>query len=99
MDEQQALLKHFIAAIAYRAQKALRDAPVDYPDFSAGHQARTPVEILRHMTGVLGYARTFFVGGTYPMQPEPLPTFADEISRFHETATDLGRDLSDRTPL
>lgn len=99
MDQQRALLKHFLAAIAYRTQKALRDAPVHYPDFSAGHQARTPVEILRHMTSVLGYARTFFVNGTYPINPEPLSTFADEISRFHQMVSDLGRHLSDGTPL
>ena len=78
------LLRHFLAAIAYRTQKALRGAPENYPDFSAGHQLRTPVEILRHMTSVLGYARTFFVGGTYPFRPDPLPTFADEQERFHD---------------
>lgn len=78
------LLRHFVAAIAYRTQKALRDAPPHYPDFTAGHQIRTPVEILRHMTSVLGYARTFFTGGTYPFRPDPLPTFADEQRRFHD---------------
>lgn len=77
------LLRHFLAAIAYRTQKALRGAPPHYPDFSAGRQLRTPVEILRHMTSVLGYARTFFVGGSYPFHPDPLPTFAEEQERFH----------------
>ncbi|HRN54044.1 MAG TPA: hypothetical protein PK788_11140 [Gemmatimonadaceae bacterium] len=79
----KALIEHFLAAIAYRTQKALRDAPPEYPSFSAGAAVRTPVEILRHMTSVLGYARTFKVGGTYPMQPEPMPDFAQEQQRFH----------------
>lgn len=78
------LIEHFLAAIAYRTQKALRDAPAAYPDFSAGVEARTPVEILRHMTSVLGYARTFKLGGSYPMKPDPMPDFAGEQRRFHE---------------
>ena len=80
----QALVAHFLAAIAYRTQKALRDAPAAYPDFRASADARTPVEILRHMTSVLGYARTFKVGGSYPVKPEPLASFAAEQQRFHE---------------
>ena len=80
----QALVAHFLAAIAYRTQKALRDARAAYPDFRAGADARTPVEILRHMTSVLGYARTFKVGGSYPVKPEPLASFAAEQQRFHE---------------
>ena len=99
MDQERALLQHMLAAIAYRTQKALRDAPERYPNFSAGHQARTPLEVLRHMTSVLGYCRTFFVGGSYPVKPEPLATFADEIVRFHEVAQDVGRHLAAGTPL
>lgn len=85
----KALVEHFLAAIAYRTQKALRDAPPSYPDFSAGAQARTPVEILRHMTSVLGYARTFKLGGSYPIKPDPLPDFAAEQRRFHEMLESL----------
>jgi hypothetical protein len=89
LDSERALLKHYLAAIAYRTQKALRDAPASYPDFSAGHRTRTPVEILRHMTSVLGYARTLFLGGSYPFTPEPLATFGDEVGRFHDMVASL----------
>lgn len=93
------LLRHFLAAIAYRAQKSLRGAPPGYPGFSAGSRTRTPAEILRHMTSVLGYARTFFVGGSYPFHPEPAPTFAAEIERFHTMVAELGAHLAAGTPL
>ena len=99
MDSERALLKHYLAAIAYRTQKALRDAPADYPDFSAGHRARTPVEILRHMTSVLGYARTLFLGGSYPFTPEPLPTFRDEVARFHDMVAAFAALLDDGVAL
>jgi len=63
MNEQQGLLKQFLAAIAYRTQKALRGAPESFADSRVGCNVRTPHELVWHMTGVLGYARTFFHGG------------------------------------
>ena len=58
MTESRQLLQHFLAALAYRTQKALRDAPPTFADFRAGTHVRTPHELIRHMTGVIGYART-----------------------------------------
>ena len=98
MDPERELLTHFLAAIAYRTQKALRGAPPHYPGFAAGHQARTPVQLLRHMTSVLGYARTLCLGGSYPIEPEPLAAFDDEIARFHEMVKALGDLLTAGTP-
>jgi hypothetical protein len=54
VDRDRELLRHFLAAIAYRTQKALREAPAHYPTFSAGNKVRTPVELLRHMTALMG---------------------------------------------
>lgn len=97
MNDKQDMLRHFLAALAYRTQKALRDAPADFGSYSAGAEVRTPQELVRHMTSVLGYARTFFVGGSY--RPEPLPTLQDEILRFHEMLTDLARLLETGTSM
>ena len=91
------LLRHYLASIAYHTQKAIRGAPEGYWVFSPGHQVRTPDAILRHMTSVLGYARTFITGGTY--RPEPLPDIQAEIERFHEVLGDLSRLLDNGSPL
>ena len=96
MDEKRAMLRHFLAALAYRTQKALRDAPAWFALFDEGHQTRNPRELVSHMTSVLGYARTFFVGGRY--HPEPLPTMDAEVERFHEMLGDLARHLEQGTP-
>jgi hypothetical protein len=96
---ERGALGHVLAAIAYRTQKAVRAAPPHYPGFAAGRRARTPVEILRHMTSVLGYARTFFTGGEYPRRPDPLPAFTDEVARFHAMVEDLAGHLERGTPL
>ena len=97
VEEKRGLLRHFLAALAYRAQKALRGAPEEFGDFGAGGAVRTPAELVRHMTSVLGYARTFFVGGQY--RPAPLPSLAEEVVRFHEMLGDLARHLEAGTPL
>lgn len=80
-QEQTQLLRHFMAALAYRTQKALRGAPEGFADFRAGSETRTPRDLVRHMTSVVGYATTFFMGGVY--RAEPLPSFDDEVARFH----------------
>lgn len=97
MDSDRRLLRHFLAAIAYRTQKAVRDAPDHYPAFSAGNRVRTPVELIRHMTSLMGYVRTFFAGGSYPVKPDPLATFKDEVARFHEMLEAVGELLAGDT--
>lgn len=97
MNDKRAMLRHFLAALAYRTQKALRGAPSGFGDFRAGDRVRTPAELICHMTSVLGYARTYFVGGQY--RPAPLPSLDAEVGRFHEMVEDLARHVSSDAPL
>jgi len=76
------LLRHFLASIAYRIQKTLAGAPASYADFRAAPGVRTPHQLLRHMSDVLGYARMTFSGGQW--RAHSLPTFDEEIARVHE---------------
>jgi len=96
-DETRRVLRHFLAALAYRTQKALRDAPPGFADFSAGAGTRTPRELVRHMASVLGYARTFFVGGVY--RAEPLESFDAEVGRLHGMLGELAGHLAAATQL
>jgi hypothetical protein len=93
MDPSRALLRHFLAGLAYRTQKALRGAPAHYADYRAGTHVRTPHELLWHMTGVIGYARTMLRGGQFA--PPKLGTFDEEVARFHETLQALRDDFAD----
>lgn len=85
------MLRHFLAAVAYRTQKALRGAPDDFADFRAGPNVRTPKELIWHMTSVIGYARTMLHGGSF--DPPAMPSLAAEIERFHTTLEALRDDL------
>jgi hypothetical protein len=91
--ESRALLRHFLAALAYRTQKALRGAPDHFAQFRAGTNVRTPHELVWHMTGVIGYARTMLHGGAFV--PPRLDTFDAEVQRFHSTLQALSDDFAD----
>jgi hypothetical protein len=93
MTESRRLLQHVLAALAYRTQKALRGAPPGFGEFRAGTNVRTPHELLWHMTGVIGYARTMLRGGDFA--PPRLATLEEEVARFHATLEDLRDDFAD----
>ena len=46
MSVERTMLRHLLAALAYRTQKALRDAPEGFADFRAGQDVRTPAELV-----------------------------------------------------
>src|SRR4249920_729161 len=90
MNNNQALLRHFLAAIAYRTAKALRGAPSDYESFQAGHRTRTPRQLVRHMSGVINYA-IGILGEPRDVLTD-CPTYALEVERFFA----LLREIADR---
>lgn len=63
--------------------------------FRIAPTARTPFEVLWHMTGVIGYARTMLHGGDF--EPPRLNSLAEEITRFHATLAALSRDFGDQS--
>jgi hypothetical protein len=97
MDRNQRLLRHFVAAIAYRTAKALRDAPPDYGAFAAGNQSRTPRRLVRHMSGVISYAI-----GLVTTPREILTdrsTYDAEVERFFELLRELSSEIRRREEL
>lgn len=62
MDDTRLLIRQFLAALAYRTQKTLRDAPADTASLRHAPKVRTPHELVRDMNSLLGYATTFFLG-------------------------------------
>src|SRR5215203_2802146 len=94
LPDSRRMLQHFLAALAYRTQKALRDAPPDFADFSAGAKTRTPFELMWHMTGLIGYARTMFYGGTFA--PPRVSSLDEEVKRFHSVLEELHADFGKR---
>jgi len=80
-DARINLLRHFLAALAYRTQKAVRGAPAHYADVRVAENVRTPHELVWHMTGLMGYVIVLCRGGVW--RPDRLATFEAELERFH----------------
>jgi hypothetical protein len=91
VDAKRTMLRHFLASLAYRTQKALRDAPPEFSSFRAGPKVRTPHELIRHMDSLMGYACTHFIGGSY--RPPEFPDFRDAVAHFHQMVEELARHL------
>jgi len=54
MDEKRELLRHTLASLAYRAARALEDAPDEFAEFNGA--GRQPVQILAHMGDLFDWA-------------------------------------------
>ncbi len=96
MDDTRRLLRHFLAALAYRTQKALRSAPHSFGDFRAAPGVRTPHQLIHHMSGVLLFALSHFEDTeTWVAQRG---TLSEEVAAFHAVLEAIGRHLDVGTP-
>jgi len=79
MSTDRDLLRHALATLAYRAAKALRDAP---PEFAAYDGAgRTPLEIVAHMCDLMEWGRSMADGSRKWHESAP-GGWAGECDRF-----------------
>jgi hypothetical protein len=97
-DPARQLLRHIVATLAYRAGKALRDAPAAFAAFRASESTRTPLQILAHMGDLMDWALSMMAGRTSWRDSEPLP-WAEEVSRFFTAVRALDEYLASDQPL
>lgn len=57
------MVRHFLAALAYRFHKAVDGAPESFPSLDAGHGIRPPLDLVEHINGVLGYGQAMLDQG------------------------------------
>ena len=81
--EERALLRHTLATVAYRAGKALRDAPSSFGDFSCGEGGRTPRQILAHMGDLYDWGLSLAAGKQAWHDATPLD-WEKEVDRFFD---------------
>jgi hypothetical protein len=80
-DPTRQLLRHTVAAVAYRGAKALRGAPESFATFKSGDSSRTPAKILAHLGDLFDWALSMAQGEMTWRDSEPLPWNA-EADRF-----------------
>ena len=99
--ESLLLLRHTLATLAYRAAKALRDAPEGFADFRVGEAqtaTRTPAEILAHMGDLFDWALSQAEGNERWSPGPPLP-WEQECGRFFAALTKFDQYLASGAPV
>ncbi len=80
-DPKRELLRHTLATLAYRGEKAIQNAPAGLANFSAANGLRTPLQILAHMGDLLDWALSCSRGNQTWINSEPKP-WNQEMERF-----------------
>ena len=97
-DPKRELLRHCLAALAYRGAKALREAPPAVFEFRGCEGVRTPAQILAHIGDLLDWAFSIASGKQTWHDSTPLP-WEKERARFFAGLTKLDRFLASSEPL
>ena len=97
-DPDVPMLRHTLATLAYRAGKALRDAPPAFAGFRAGEGGKTAVEILAHMGDLFDWALTMADGDPVWKDAAPLP-WEGEVARFFAALERFDARLAGGAPL
>ena len=97
-DGARRLLRHSLATLAYRASKALHEAPESYRSFRAGKTSRTPIEILAHVGDLLEWAVGLAQGQPIWRASAPQP-WRQQVARFLSTLERFDAHLASDEPL
>jgi hypothetical protein len=85
-DPARWLARHALATLAYRASKAVRNAPADFGSFRIGPTTRTPNEILAHMGDLMEWALTMAQDRTQ-WRETPVLAWAGNVDRLFSAIT------------
>ena len=91
MNGKRDLLRHTVATVAYRAARALEEAPEDFAGFAGA--GRTPAQILTHMGDLFDWALSMAKGEERWHNSRPLP-WTEEKSRFFAAVEAFERQLA-----
>jgi hypothetical protein len=98
IDLKRELLRHLVAALAFRARLAVSDAPENFADFKINETVRTPAEILAHLGDLLEGSLYLMKGEMVYLNSAPL-AWAEEVSRFFSAAREFDSFLAADAPL
>lgn len=97
-DPARQLLRHTLATVAYRGEKALRGAPDGFATFHIGDKTRTPAQILAHMGDLFDWALSIAQGKQAWRDSAPL-AWNSEVERFFASIQKFDDCLASSEPL
>ena len=75
------MLRHALATLAYRAGKALRDAPPGFGEFRASETTRSAGQILAHMGDLMDWGASI-AEGRQAWKDSPVQAWDVDVDRF-----------------
>jgi hypothetical protein len=97
-DTENAILRHTVATLAYRAGKSLRGAPPEFASFRAGPTTRTPLEILAHLGDLFDWALAM-ADGKHVWNPATPDSWDSQVARFFAALEAFDKRLASPAPL
>lgn len=97
-DATRSFLRHTVATLAYRANKATKGAPPEFAVFAPGEKPRTPLKILSHMGDLLDWALSMATGEKKWKESEP-GDWEAEVRRFFDSLEKFDAFLASGAPL
>lgn len=97
-DPKRDILRHLVAAIAFRGNVAVREAPEDFADFKPYGSTRTPGEILAHIGDLLEGSTFLLKGEMHMLNSAPMP-WRDQTVRFRNAVNELDSFLAGQQPI
>jgi hypothetical protein len=98
MNEARTLLRHTLATLAYRAGKAVRDAPPEFADYRVSPTSRTPAQIVAHIGDLFDWALSMARGQQAWHHSTPLP-WPEEVARLFTTIARFDEYLASDQPI
>ncbi len=101
MDDKAHMVRHFLAALAYRFHKAVAGAPAGFAELDAGHGIRSPLAIIHHVNGVLGYGKVVLEKGHQVDYWHEVPEldWQGEVALVHATLGEIDALLASETTI
>lgn len=96
MDDERILLRHTLATLAYRAARALEEAPEEFATYAGA--GRQPAQILAHMGDLFDWALSIAEGNQRWHNTKPLD-WAGEQRRFFAALKAFDDFLASAQPL
>jgi hypothetical protein len=75
------MLRHTLATLAYRANKALKEVPPEFLNFRLNDRTRTPGQILGHLGDLMDWGISMAVGRP-AWKEEPVTDWQTGVDRF-----------------
>jgi hypothetical protein len=82
LSGRRELLRHAVATLAYRAQKALDNPPDGFADFRVAPASRTPLEVVSHLGDLMRWAERM-ARGEYKWTAEPAADWTAACDGFY----------------